>query len=103
MEFDYLPRSPDAPSSVLRCDDTFKKLESTIFNSISLGQWELARASFRSLALSGDANTQDNAKELLKILVMEAPNYWCVVVVVVVVVYFLLVGASSLAPWSKVH
>lgn len=71
-----LPRLLGDSNTVLRSEDTFKKLESSIFNSISLGQWELARASFRCLALSGDANSQDTARELLKILILEAPSYW---------------------------
>lgn len=60
--------------SVLRCKDTSKKLESSIFNHISLGQWEAARASLAYLA--NDPESKENAKELLKILVLEATNYW---------------------------
>ena len=76
MDPGSLPKFTEDSSSALRSTDTFKKLESTIFNSISLGQWELARASFKCLALSGDANVQDTARELLKILILEASNYW---------------------------
>lgn len=75
---DYLPKSPaeDPSTSVLRCKDTYKKLQSFAFNAISLGQWETARASFQSLALSDDPAVRNTAKELLKILVLEAANYW---------------------------
>ena len=76
MDAGYLPKLVDDSNCVLRSGDTFKKLESSIFNSVSLGQWELARASFKCLAQSGDTNAQDTAKELLKILIVEAPTYW---------------------------
>lgn len=64
------------PESVLRCRDAVKKLESALFNHISLGQWEAARASIDRLAAAEDPNTRENARELLKILIVEAANYW---------------------------
>ena len=64
----------DQMESALSCKDTSKKLESSIFNHISLGQWEAARASLFFLA--NDPESRENAKELLKILVLEAANYW---------------------------
>ena len=62
--------------SVLRCSDEVKKLESLLFNHISLGQWEPARACLRQLAASDDQDTRENARELLKILIVESANYW---------------------------
>ncbi len=72
----YLSTPLDPISSVLRCKDTYKKLESSIFNYVSLGQWEAARASVSCLALSDDQDTRDVAKELLKILILESSNFW---------------------------
>lgn len=72
----YLPRSQEESTSVLRCRDTYKKLESLVFNSVSLGQWESARASLRCLALSNEAGVRHTARELLKVLILEASNYW---------------------------
>lgn len=60
---------------VLRCTNTRQKLESAIFNAISLGQWELAQAHFAALARS-DAAARESARELLKLVVMEASNFW---------------------------
>ena len=62
--------------SVLWCQDTHEKLESCVFNSISLGQWELAGANLRSLSLSGEASIRDAARDLLKVLILESPNHW---------------------------
>ena len=59
---------------ILRCRDLARKLESSIFNSVSLGEWEAARASFACLA--ADPASGENAKELLKILVVESANFW---------------------------
>ena len=61
-------------SGILRSRDSARKLESSIFNSVSLGEWEAARASFACLA--ADPASRDNAKELLKILVIESANFW---------------------------
>lgn len=72
----YLPRASEDAKLVLKCGEFYKKLESSIFNSISLGQWESARASFRCLALSEDPGARDACRELLKILILESPNYW---------------------------
>lgn len=73
----YLPhRRLEETNSVLRCGETYKKLESSIFNSISLGQWESARASFKCLSLSEDTTSIDTSRELLKILILEAANFW---------------------------
>ena len=60
--------------TVLRCDERRKTLESSIFNHVSLGQWEAARACLSSL--SADAAGWENARELLKILVLESATYW---------------------------
>jgi len=73
----YLPGGAGG-GSVLKCGEIHKKHESSIFNSVSLGQWESARASFKCLSLSQDASVRDNAKELLKILILEAAKFWCV-------------------------
>lgn len=72
----YLPRFAASASTVLRCGEVQQKHESFIFNSVSLGQWESARASFRCLALCEEAGVRENAKELLKILILEAAKFW---------------------------
>ncbi len=61
-------------SLALRCRDADKKLESAIFNCVSLGQWETARAHFSCLA--GEPSSRENAKELLKILILESSSFW---------------------------
>ena len=72
----YLPSLEEDSKAVLKCGEFYKKLESSIFNHVSLGQWEPARASFRCLALSGEPSVRDTCKELLKILILESANYW---------------------------
>lgn len=72
----YLPSLSKDTNSVLRSGDVYKKLESSIFNSVSLGQWESARASVKCLALSSDAASRETSRELLKILILEAANFW---------------------------
>ena len=64
----------DEESSVLRCADTHKKLESAILNSISLGQWEAARAHLCSLV--GQPGSREGARELLKILILDSASFW---------------------------
>ena len=65
-------------TGALRCSDLHRKLESTIFNSVSLGQWESARACLRSIAQSGDSKVCESTRELLKVLILDASNYWYV-------------------------
>ena len=60
--------------SALKCVEGTKTLESAVFNHVSLGQWEAARACLSCLA--ADAASRDNARELLKILTLEAATYW---------------------------
>lgn len=72
----YLPRLAADSDSVLRCGDIQQKHESSIFNSVSLGQWETARASFQCLAVSQEVGARENARELLKILILEAAKFW---------------------------
>jgi hypothetical protein len=74
----YLPGIAADSGSVLRSRNTQQKLESSIFNSVSLGQWETARASFQCLSVSQEAGVRDNAKELLKILLLDAAKFWLV-------------------------
>ena len=76
-QIDYLSRSPES-TSVLRCRDTYKRLESSVFNAVSLGQWESARASLSCLAISDEASVRVTARELLKVLILEASNHWLV-------------------------
>jgi len=64
----------EGKSSNLRCADTHKKLESAIFNSISLGQWEAARAHLSSLA--GRPGSRLGTRELLKILILDSASFW---------------------------
>lgn len=71
----YLVNSEDRNhASVLDFQEKTKKLESSVFNHVSLGQWEAARACLSYLA--ADPTSRDNARELLKILVLEAATYW---------------------------
>ena len=72
----YLPGLAADSGSVLRCRNTQQKLESLIFNSVSLGQWETARASFQCLSVSQETGVRENAKELLKMLLLEAAKFW---------------------------
>lgn len=72
----YLPRPSQDANSVLKCGEFYKKLESFIFNSISLGQWESARASFRCLVLSDEPGVRDTCRELLKVLILDAAHFW---------------------------
>lgn len=67
-------RQGEEGESILQCRDTNKKLESAIFNNVSLGQWEAARAHFAYLAR--EPSSRENAKELLKILILEPVNFW---------------------------
>ena len=60
--------------SVLQCVENSKKLESCVFNHVSLGQWEAARACLSTL--TADPASRDSARDLLKILVIEATTYW---------------------------
>lgn len=69
------PWTLSVQKGVLRCTNARQKLESAIFNAVSLGQWEVAQAHFTALA-RGDAAGRDNARELLKLLIMEASNFW---------------------------
>ena len=64
----------EGKSSTLRCADTHKKLESAIFNSISLGQWEAARAYLSSLA--GRPGSRLGTRELFKILILDSASFW---------------------------
>lgn len=64
-----------AQRGVLRCTNSRQRLESAIFNAVSLGQWEVAQAFFTALARE-DATGRENARELLKLLIMEASNFW---------------------------
>ena len=68
------PEEEEEGLGVLRCNDTGKKLESAVFNYVSLGQWEAARANFTVLA--SDPASRENAKELLKILILDSSNHW---------------------------
>lgn len=70
------PWPPAVKKDVLRCTNTSQKLESAIFNAISLGQWETAQAHFATLARWDGGRSRENAKELLKLLIMEASNFW---------------------------
>ncbi len=67
----YLPGK-----SVLNCGEEIKKLESSIFNHVSLGQWEAAKACVDQLAVADDSVTRVNARDLLKLLIVDAANYW---------------------------
>ena len=69
------PWSLAVQQGVLRCTNARQKLESAIFNAVSLGQWEAAQAHFATLA-RGEAAGRENARELLKLLVMESSNFW---------------------------
>lgn len=71
---DPFTQEKEEKSSTLRCADTHKKLESAIFNSISLGQWEAARAYLSSLA--GRPGSRLGTRELLKVLILDSASFW---------------------------
>ena len=62
--------------NVLRCTKTAQKLESAAFNAVSLGQWESAQAYFNTLVSGQEGASRENAKELLKLLIMESSSFW---------------------------
>jgi hypothetical protein len=74
-------RSVPAGKSILCSSNTQQKLESAVFNAVSLGQWEVARGILAELARTRPNHSRDhdggeNARELLKLLIMEASNSW---------------------------
>ena len=76
-------RSVPAGKSILCSSNTQQKLESAVFNAVSLGQWEVARGILAELARTRPNHSRDhdggeNARELLKLLIMEASNSWSV-------------------------
>ena len=70
--------SNEAPLSVqanvLVDNDRIKKYESLLLNAICVGQWEIARALIRTLFEEKAA--KDKTGELLKVLILEAGNFW---------------------------
>ena len=66
--------------AVLRCSSARQRLESAVFNAVSLGQWEVAGALFAELAgghagSGGHSEGRENARELLKLIIMESSNF----------------------------
>ena len=55
-------------------NDRIKKYESLLLNAICVGQWEIARALIRSLF--EEKVTRDETGELLKVLILEATEFW---------------------------
>ena len=54
--------------------DRIKKCESLLLNAICVGQWEIARALIRTLF--EEKATRDETGELLKVLILEATEFW---------------------------
>ena len=69
-------RQESVAVNVLRCTKTAQKLESAAFNAVSLGQWESAQAYFNTMVRGEEGASRENAKELLKLLIMEASSFW---------------------------
>lgn len=59
---------------VLVDKDRIKKYESLLLNAICVGQWEIARALIRTLF--EEKATRDETGELLKVLILEAAEFW---------------------------
>lgn len=60
--------------NVLVDNDRIKKYESLLLNAICVGQWEIARALIRTLF--EEKATRDEIGELLKVLILEAAEFW---------------------------
>ena len=60
--------------NVLVDSDRIKKYESLLLNAICVGQWEIARALIRTLF--EEKATRDETGELLKVLILEAAEFW---------------------------
>ena len=60
--------------NVLVDNDRIKKYESLLLNAICVGQWEIARALIRTLF--EEKATRDETGELLKVLILEAAEFW---------------------------
>lgn len=60
--------------NVLVDNDRIKKYESLLLNAICVGQWEIARALIRTLF--EEETSRDEIGELLKVLILEATEFW---------------------------
>lgn len=60
--------------NVLVDSDRIKKYQSLLLNTICVGQWEIARALIRTLF--EEKATRDETGELLKVLILEAAEFW---------------------------
>ena len=60
--------------NVLLDNDRIKKYQSLLLNAICVGQWEIARALIRTLF--EEKATRDETGELLKVLILEAAEFW---------------------------
>ena len=60
--------------NILVDSDRIKKYETLLLNAICVGQWEIARALIRILYEEKPA--RDETGELLKVLILEASNFW---------------------------
>ena len=60
--------------NVLVDNDRIKKYQSLLLNAICVGQWEVARALIRTLF--EEKATKDETGELLKVLILEAAEFW---------------------------
>lgn len=60
--------------NVLVDNDRIKKYESLLLNAICVGQWEIARALIRTLF--EEKATRNETGELLKVLILEAAEFW---------------------------
>ena len=60
--------------NVLVDNDRIKKYQSLLLNAICVGQWEIARALIRTVF--EEKATRDETGELLKVLILEAAEFW---------------------------
>lgn len=58
----------------LKDENNAGKLQVAIFNLVSLGEWEAASCVLRDLA--GRKDTRLKAKQLLRMLIVAANDYW---------------------------
>ena len=61
-------------SKPVRDEECGKKLQVAIFNLVSLGEWEAASSSLRSL--SSRTETRLRAKQITRALIVGANDYW---------------------------
>lgn len=74
MNDSFSDSSLSVQENVLVDNDRIKKYESLLLNAVCVGQWEIARALIRTLF--EEQVTRDKTGELLKVLILEAAEFW---------------------------